>query len=404
MKGWRPGEYRESQVPQLRGYVFPHKIADAFDFFYKQDPMSAYGKINQVMRNAIFFNPLIHVPNILNHWGVDRGVSSWLTPTDYPQLARSTMRAWRAVTTLNQDYIDVLNAGGHLLSAETRLGNLPEMLLQKAGMELNQNGGLLAEIGRDLGYANPARLVKAVYDFSSRVTWATNDIATLEAVFERMERGRSMEDAVADTAKHIPDYRVPSAVLGSNELAKFMRGDSGITMFGAYHYGALKSYGEMLTSLGKGLAGKESPAEIAATVDKIAALVIGTYVIYPALDQVAQAVTGNRYASIRRAGASTFVSNAQKLIDASQTRAGMSSVDVARLAQGSLTMSPAYKLGTEFWMGRDMYNGRPISYGQKILGAISPLDYGRRIYAGDMTGAQFAWGLAGVKTPKRSPR
>jgi hypothetical protein len=51
-----------------------------------------------------------------------------------------------------------------------------------------------------------------------------------------------------------------------------------------------------------------------------------------------------------------------------------------------------------------MYNGRPISYGQKILGAISPLDYGRRIYSGDMTGAQFAWGLAGVKIPKRSPR
>jgi hypothetical protein len=402
MKMWQPGEYKESQVSQLRGYVFPKKVADAFDYFYKQDPMSAYGKINQVIRNAIFFNPLIHVPNILNHWGVDRGVSPWLNPMDYPRLASSTMRAWRAVTTLNQDYIDVMEAGGHLLSAGTRLENLPEMLLQKAGMELNQKRGL-AKIGEDLGLGIP-RLVKAIYDFSDKVTWATNDIATLEAIFERMEHGRTMEDAVADTAKHIPNYRIPSSVLGSNAIAKFMRGDSQVTMFGAYHYGALKSYGEMLTSLGKGLVGKESPAEVARTVDKIAALIIGTYVLYPAIDKIAQVVTGNNYASIRRAGASTVVSNAQKLFEAHQSRAGITSVDLARMIQGSVTPAPLLKLGMESWFGRDSYNGRPINIPQKIMGSISPLDYGRRIYSGDMTGAQFGWGLAGIKSPKRRPR
>jgi len=403
-----PGGFRESTVPQLRGYVFKNRVANAFDDFYKSASTdglaNAYAKINRFMRSAIFFNPLIHVPNILNHWGVDRGVTSWLNPADYPRLARSTMRAWRAVTTLNQDYIDVMNAGGHLLSSGTELRDLPEMLLKKAGMELNQNSGILAKLGEDLGYANPARLIKAVYDFSGKVTWATNDIATMEAVFERMERGKTMEDAVADTSKHIPNYRVPSEVLNSRSIANIMRSDSGLTMFGAYHYGALKSYGEMLTSLGKGLTGKASPGEVTETMDKIAALAITTYILYPALDEVAKTVTGNKYASFRRAGASTFLYNTQKLGEIATSRQGATSVDYARYFQSVVTPSIGLKAGMEFYFGRDTYNGRPISYGQKILGSISPLEYGRRIYSGDLTGSQFAWGLVGIKTPKRRPK
>jgi hypothetical protein len=298
----------------------------------------------------------------------------------------------------------VLNAGGNLLFAKTKLQNLSEMLLEKAGAELNSNSSIASKISHELGYLNPARLVKAIYDFSSKVTWASNDIATMQRIFERMEHGMSIEEAVEDTAKHIPNYRVPTEVLHSRTIANIMRSDSGITMFGAYHYGALKSYGEMLGDLKDGLTGKIGIKAAAQTVDKIAALAVATYFVYPMLDQVAQSMTGNPYASMRRSGASTFLYNTQKLLQKQASREGASSVDVAHYLQSVITPSIGVKAGMEFWFGRDSYNGRPISYGQKLVSSISPLDYGRRLYSGKIKGSQFGYGLMGIKTPTRRPQ
>jgi exonuclease VII small subunit len=410
-----PKGYRETELPQFRGYVFPTRVAEMLNDFHRKAAVDgvavAYGKINQVMRNAIFFNPLIHIPNIGNHWLVDRGVTPWQKPGDYSTLGATSVKAWKAVTTMNEDYVAALDAGAHLLFAKTKMESMAQMFLEKAGVELAADKTLAGHIGAELGVLNPVTWVKSVYKFSSKATWAANDIATLQRVYERMESGGlSLEQAVEETAKHIPNYRIPARVLNSRTIASILKGDSGLTMFGAYHYGALKSYGEMIGNLVDAMRGKAAPGVVAETLDKIAALAVATYVIYPMLDKAAQTVTGNPNASVRRAGASTILANAQKLIekataDSEYTKTGklkngVTSVDIARFVQSIVTPSVGLKVGMEFYFGRDTFNGRPISYGQKAMGALSPIDYARQMYDGSMGFGQFVAGLIGVKLPE----
>lgn len=398
--------WSSSKLPQLRGYLFPNRIASAFDYYFDRGGPESLQKINTVLRNAIFFNPLIHTPNILVHWTVDRGLTQMLDPRS--TMSTSLAKAWKATMTLDQNYLDVLDKGGNLLYADHKLGNFNEEMIKAAGMELQSNNGLLDKISKELGVLNPGKLVKAMYDFSSQVTWASNDIATLQRVFERQEHGMSLEDAIQETAKHIPNYRVPDQVFHSNALAKMMRGDSAgflgpVTMFGAYHYGALKSYGEMLTDIKDGMRDQD-PAKVGKSLDKIAALVVVTHFIYPMLDQVAQLVSGNPYASIRRAGASTYLHNTEQMIKTMASRQGATSVDKAHFIASMVAPSVLAKAGMEFWSGRDMYNGRQFSYGQELMNMVSPLDYASRIYQGKMTPGEFALSFAGIKTPKRRPR
>ena len=280
---------------------------------------------------------------------------------------------------------------------------LSEKLLNIAGQQLESDKGTLSKISKELGYANPANLVKAIYNFSSKATWATNDFATLQAVFEGMEHGKSMEAAIGEVSKHIPNYRIPSEVMGSRFISSIMRGESGLTMFGSYHYGALKSYGEMLSDVKKGLTG-EDPQKAAEALDKISALVIATYFVYPQLDNIAQYVTGNPNASVKRAGASTFLYNSQQFAQKAMSHRGATSADVSQFVQRTITPSIGLTAGMELYYGRDMHNGRAFNYGQKMASYISPLDYGMKVYQGKKSPSATGWGLMSINSPKHAYR
>ena len=402
-----PEGYRTTDVPQLRGYVFPKRIAEVFDDFYRKRSEyglgEAYGRINKILRDSIFFNPLIHIPNIIVHWLVHRGVTPWLNPLAYPRLIRTSIRAIRAVTTLNKDYIDVLDKGGSLMFSKTANDNLTGLLLNKMGIELNSDKALLTQISKELGYADPSRLINAVYRFSSEATWFSNDVFTLQAIFEEMEKGKTMEQAIDEVGRHIPNYRIPARVLQSRTIANLLRSDSGVTMFGAYHYGALKSYGEMLKSLERGLRGKVPASELAETIDKIAALALVTYFVYPQLDKIAQWLTSNPKAKFRRAGASTFIYNTQKFIKSTLQRGRLYAPDVATYLQTVLTPSVGFETGVELAFGRSTFTGKPIDYAETLLGAIAPIEYAQRIQSGELTPRNFLLGLVGISSPKTTP-
>lgn len=392
-----PDGYKTTILPQLRGYAFPDRIAETFDTFYKHasqglmDPSNAYAAINTVLRNAIFFNPLIHSPNIINHWLVNRGVTDWLNPYDYPRLLRSSNRAIKAVLTMNDDYVQALDKGTSLLYSGVENKNLYELMLKKMGKELESNSPMLDSLGKALGYANPKTLVKRIYKFSSDVTWATNDIATLQAIYEEMEHGMTMDKAIEETGKHIPNYRIPPRVMNSTTISKLMKPDSGVTMFGAYHYGALKSYGEMIKTLVKP---SSTLKERGAALDKLAMLGIITYVIYPQLDKIAQgihdALGGNKEdkVGVRRAGASTFLYNTEQL--------AKDNIDFPEYVQSVLTPSIGLTVGMGAYMGRDPRTGKKLSPKEMALQAVAPVSQATRMERGERTPAEFAESLVGI--------
>ncbi len=391
-----PDGYKTTVLPQLRGYAFPDRIAETFDTFYKHvsqglmEPSNAYAKINTVLRNAIFFNPLIHLPNIANHALVNRGAVKWLNPFDYPTLMKTSNRAIKAVLTMNDDYVQALDKGASLLYSGVENQNLYDVMLQKMGAELKSNTPLADSLSKALGYANPVKMVKAIYKFSSQATWAVNDIATLQSVFEDMERGATMEKGIEETGKHIPNYRIPPRVMNSTTISKLMKADSGVTMFGAYHYGALKSYGEMF----KTLVGNVPLKERAAALDKIAMLGIVTYVLYPQLDTIAQnihdALGGdkNDKVGMRRAGASTFPYKTEQL--------AKGNIDFPEYVQSILTPSIGLTVGMGVYMGRDPRTGKKLSPKEMALQAVAPVSQATRMTRGEKTPAEFAEGLFGI--------
>ena len=316
---WKGNKWRKTTLPQFREFYFEPKIADALDFIDTKlrggkDPLAALNMTNSVLRNAIFFNPLIHVPNIINHWAVNRGVAKWVLPTktEYKIGWESMMKAYDAVKNLTPEYLKAIEAGGNLQFSNQKLVPLHEQLAKMYGWELAKDKTFLAKVSSELGIDAPmkvARAVKSVYKASAKFTWFMNDFLTMQAVYEEMARGKDLETAIEHVGKHIPNYVVPEKIFNMKWMGKLMT-NKNLTMFGAYHYGAFKSYGEMIKSL---VAPVDKKDRLEA-FDKLLALGVWAYGVYPMLDKVAQAMLGDKRYHLRRAGASTFFDNVKKLI------------------------------------------------------------------------------------------
>ena len=391
-----PPDYQTTGLPQLRGYAFPRKIAQTLDTFYKHSsqgllaPENFFSIVNGFMRNAIFFNALMHPPNIGVHWLVGRGATAWIKPGAYVDLYKSSMRAAKAVLTMNKDYTDALeNSDIALLYSKTVNRDLHKVMLNALGKELENNPRIGGLLGRALGYANRANFVKAIYSFSNHVTWAVNDWAMLQATYEEMGHGKTLEEAAKDVGKHIPTYRIPAHILGSSTVSNLMKTESLITMFGAYHYGALKSYGEMAKSL---IGPKASVKERAEALDKIAMLAITSLFIYPQLDKIAKWATGNKNAKFRRAGATTFPYKTGQF--------ATGKIEFADYIQSIMTPSVGLQYGVQFATGRDWRTGKQTSPLETIARSIAPFGQGEKLAKGQVHTKDYLLSLIGISSPK----
>jgi hypothetical protein len=253
------------------------------------------------------------------------------------------------------------------------------------------------------------------YVISGKVTWAVNDAMVMQAVYEEMATGKTMEAAIKDVGSHIPSYRLPA-----NKFIQFLSNPN-ITMFAAYHYGALKSYVEMAKTLVTGNTagevkysqkadgtyekshfGKNSWKARGDTLSKLVMLGIITLVIYPAIDEALKKATGNPNAHIRRAGASTFPYNAYQVY---QGNMGFS-----QFLQSIITPAAATKeLGDQLF-NIDDFTGNPISPAgstgmqelQDRLGhvgmSLSPYAQFSKLQNGTQTPTKFLESLGGVST------
>lgn len=399
--GWRPTE-----LPQFHGYAFEPHTAEVLDWYAKRmraEGPNLYRQIGNFLRTAIFFNPLIHTPNIGVHWIVEKGLTGF-GPQNWGRILRTGSRAIDAVIHQNGDFLSALDAGAPLQSARLDNGATTKLFLERMGRELEANPTAAQKVASALGYANPAKLIRAIYNFSSKVTWTSNDIAMLQATYEHMEKtGSSFKEAVTDVSKHIPDYRLPTRIFNSTALAKLMSSPD-LTMFGAYHYGALKSYGEMA----KGLLSEDMPqSERTKALDRMAMLGLFTFVAYPALDQLAKYLTGDKSAQFRRAGASTFIYNLAQLAQGEKSP--------TQVLEAVATPAVHTKALLQLAVNRDFFTGRRIvdwnadaeTIGKQLARyggqQLAPVSQGMQVAEGRRTLGQQVAGLTGIKTKVPTP-
>jgi hypothetical protein len=398
-----PKDWKRTTLPQLKPYYFEPRIAEVLNKFDKetsggQDMLKGVNKMNSFLRNAIFFNPMIHVPNITVHWAVNRGLSPFLLPSGYAKLLKTSSKALKAVWEKNDDYLKALDHGSPMMLGED--GEIGKVLLQKLENEVTANQSVQEKIAEALSIT-PLRLVKAVYQMSKKVTWGVNDFLTLQATYEEMANGRTFDEAVKEVGKHIPNYRIPARVLGSKGISDLMSNPN-ITMFGGYHYGALRSYGEMINDIAKGDGRHKLEA-----IDKIAMFALIGLVIYPEMDKIAKKITGNPNAYFRRAGSITFPENIYKLakgyITPSQllTSVMTPAIGTQLLAEG--VENKNFFTGRNIYRAGDTFGGLFSDIFNYAVSKVGPGQLLGQYQSGSKTPKEILGNFLSITSPKYTP-
>jgi hypothetical protein len=414
-KGWKA-----TQLPQFRGYFFEPHVAEVLDAYAAKavhDP-GILEKVGNFMRASIFFNPLIHIPNLLNHWVVEKGVSGFANPLNYPTITRAGIKAMNAVIHQNKDFLEALDHGAPLQSQQFETKQFADLFFKRMQDELGDpESNQAKELAKALGMS-PVGLVKAIYDFSGKATWYTNDIAFLQSTYEKQEKGMSLKDALTETGKHIPDYRLMTRIFDNPNLAKVMS-NKNLTMFGAYHYGALKSYGQMAKSLTgfnwtdagttndagepTNTAGRTEGEEKLHGLDTLAMMALVTFVAYPLIDKLWKTVTHNDKAQMRRAGASTLIYNLAMLAKGEKTP--------EEVAESVATPAVQTKAAAELVLNRDLRTGQRLfdphapakklasQVGRQLMRSIAPVSQGMDIAEGRTDWKRLMYSMVGVSFP-----
>lgn len=386
-KGWR----EVPQIPQLRGYKFAPRVANVLeDFAGRQgsDLAENIGHISRILTGSLFWNPLPHIFNVLDHSIVQRGlVSGWLNPVAYPRLIRTTIKASKAVTEQSEDYLRFVKEGAGLMYPNVLISDFSRKVLEQLGQRSEM--GVVAQAW---GYANPAEMVRRIYAFSRENLWAANDILMMQAYLEK--EMVKPETAIAEVEKHIPNYRVPDVVLGSRMVSQALQSPI-VTAFGRYDYGRMKSYGEMV----KGLVGKDRGLkDRAKALDQIAMLTVMGVVVYPLLmDNMAKTITGNPNAEATRFGASGILYLVYSYIHGRK--------QFSQVVGSAYPPGMAAKATAEIVSNRDLFTGRHLfedssDIAPYLAKQLSPIGTASRIESGQQTFGQFAASAVGIRSPQ----
>lgn len=407
-EGETPEGWKSTKLPQFRGYALDPIVADTLDYFDRRiygfpDNWRLFTAVNRVLRDSIFYNPLMHIPNIAGFWTMNRGLMKWVMPKEYAGLWKTSGRAMEAVRTQNGDYRSMLESGANLLYHENSGMSLDDLIRKNMGEEIEKNPDKFKQLAEDFGYANPLNFVKAIYDFSHKATWSSNDFLTMQAIYEHMDStGSTLENSIQHVGKFIPNYIIPARigeplvkVPGLEEAPKGiseLMSNPNVTMFGAYHYGALRSYGEMMRAL------IQDTPEVrrGEVLDKLAAMGVMGFFVAPWFNNILKKVTGNPEAAYGAAGPFTLVDNAIKVFKHQER--------IQDAITRFVTPAPGIELGVEAMTGRNMVTGQKQSLSQAVINRLGPAQAAARIEEGRVRWQDMLLNMAHIKTsdPNRS--
>jgi hypothetical protein len=347
--GWKP-----SIAPQFKDlYMTDHVRAVLDDFtapgLTSNEAWDRVRNLSEKVTKLMFVDPIFHLANVGTHWFTDRGWD-WIKPEKLRVLASTSAQAIKSVLSQDtlQDTLHEHGFGGQYRGVlnQNRLQNI----YTAAGHAIASNPSKWDPIARVMGMS-AQDLGRAIYRASSKMMWAGNDMFLTQRVLERMHDGATMENAIMQSEKHFPNYRVPSYVIGANDwgrLASRMLRDNTLFAFGPYHYGVFNSYAHIVKDAVKGNGQERIDA-----AGKMFAMGLLAFAVYPALDKIARMATGNPDAEFRRRGPLTLPNHI--------VRAAQGKEDALNTGpQGTLTISPLAQGAMQQASNRD-FAGRPIN-------------------------------------------
>jgi len=248
------------------------------------------------------FNEVMHLWNA-------RGFSGWVDPRRLGMFADTARVAWRDVGNQTQFYRDIMREGGSILGASPRNRGYFDNIQKEASKQMfstpemqRSMAGLAKKLGTSVG-----DLYNGISESSQKAMWFTRDVMYVQLIREIMARQEksgnkmTLKEAIDQAERHMPNYRLPSEVLGSRAVSQVLR-DPRISMFSRYHYGMVKSLVNTIKDVNpQNLKTPEGRAHFREGVDSMLAIGVAMGVMYPLMDAMAEAVFGEG-AEQRRAG------------------------------------------------------------------------------------------------------
>jgi hypothetical protein len=352
-KGWRT-----TNLPQFTGYYFEPRTAEVLDQYYdrmRQGNIGALDKVGALMRATMLLNPIMHPMNVAASWAMEKGATGlFMTPFNRATW-RAGNKAVKAVLSKNDDFLAALDAGAAVQSHRAIIQDITRLFFNQLSEALDKKETWATKIADATGLRG-TNVITAYPRLVHQIAFSAGDIFYLQSAYQyQMEHpGVSLEDALKESGRINPEYRIPTRIADVPQLSKLMT-NRWATIFGPYHYSLLKSFGEVAKSaLGaqEPAPGRTKAQEVSKGWDRLAALGIITMMLYPALDELAKHFTGDKHAKVRRAGPFGLIDSALQVASKQQS--------VSTAAQRVVTPAPQTKAAAELAFNRDFYSGHQI--------------------------------------------
>ena len=287
-------------IPELRGWAFDPKAAAIISDFAKVWDNTMWMKATNALVKNMMLNPVPHMFNEVMHLWNARGFTGWVDPRQLGTFATTARTAWRDVGNQTQFYRDIMREGGSILGADPRNKHF-EALQKEAQKQMFGTPEMqlsMTQLAKKLG-TTVGNLYNGISNASAKAMWFTRDVMYVQYIREIMGQhekrtGNRMElkDAIEHAERHMPNYRMPSEVLGSRTLAKGLKNPN-IAMFSRYHYGMVKSLVNTIKDVNpRNLMSPEGRANFREGVDSMLAIGVAMAFLYPVMDEIAQEVFG----------------------------------------------------------------------------------------------------------------
>ena len=348
------------KIPQLRGWHFDPKTAAIIEDFAKVWDNHLLAKMSNAVVKNMMLNPIPHIFNEVMHLWNARGFISWVPLTGgWSALASSGSKAWRDVGNQTQFYRNVIREGGSILGADPR-NKYFDTLQKEASKDYFETPEMersLGNLAKKLG-TTVVDLYNGISNKSQQAMWFTRDVMYVQWIHEIMGRhekrtGSKMElkDAIIEAERHMPNYRMPSEVLGSRGLSKILRNPN-VSMFSRYHYGMVKSLVNTIKDINpQNLKSPEGRKHFREGVDSMLAIGVAMAVVYPLMDKLAQSIFGEG-AEQRRAGPFHLIHAAEQVIKAER--------DASALIWPVFTFNPMLLTLGQAAFNKNIFTGKQV--------------------------------------------
>ncbi len=347
------------KIPQLRGWMFDTKTAAIIEDFAKVWDNNLLSKLSSAVIKNMMLNPLPHMFNEAMHLWNARGFTGWVTPGGVGRFHATARQAWNDVAKQTQFYRDVMREGGSVLGADPRNKYFTDMLRDQgkalfADPKIEKGLGALAKkMGTTVG-----ELYNGLSTKSTQAMWFTRDVMYVQYIREiqrigQERTGKSMElkEAIHEAERHMPNYRMPSEILGSRGVAKTLKNPN-ISVFSRYHYGMVKSMIETMKDLNPAnLKTKEGQASFRDGVDSMLAVGVAMSVLYPLMDMMAEEIFG-KGAEQRRAGPYHLLKAIGDVASGDK--------DMSALIWPMFTFNPMLLMLGQLAFNKQIFSGKPI--------------------------------------------